>query len=123
MFAAALASGSVLAAAAAADGPALPVAPGKTFGVDFTASPNPALTGQEITFDGDGSHTSCYAFFSRCEADTYTWDLGDGTTASGPVVRHAYSSPGTYTVALTACYCHYTNTSRTQTHTVTVVGP
>jgi chitodextrinase len=120
---AALAAVLALSATAAADGPALPVAPGKTFGVDFSATPNPALTGQRIRFDGSGSHTSCYAFFSRCEADTYSWDFGDGTTSSSPVVDHAYSRPGTYTVTLSACYCHYTSTWRSQTHTVTVVGP
>ncbi|MGD0093780.1 MAG: alpha-galactosidase [Planctomycetota bacterium] len=31
----------------------------------------------------------------------YSWDLGDGTTASGPAAEHAYKTPGTYTVALT----------------------
>jgi len=30
------------------------------------------------------------------------WDLGDGTTASGASVTHAWSAPGTYTVAVTA---------------------
>jgi PKD repeat protein len=32
---------------------------------------------------------------------TYIWDLGDGTTAAGPVVQHAYAKPGVYTVQLT----------------------
>ncbi len=35
-------------------------------------------------------------------AATYTWDLGDGTRASGPVVRHRYDRPGLYTVTMTA---------------------
>ena len=39
--------------------------------------------------DPDGSITS------------YTWDLGDGTTASGANVRHTYDSPGDYTARLT----------------------
>ena len=29
----------------------------------------------------------------------YEWDFGDGNTGTGPVVRHAYAAPGTYTVA------------------------
>ncbi len=32
---------------------------------------------------------------------TYLWDLGDGSTARGPVVQHAYSEPGRYTARLT----------------------
>jgi plastocyanin len=30
----------------------------------------------------------------------YHWDLGDGTTASGPMVEHTYPAPGSYTVHL-----------------------
>jgi len=32
---------------------------------------------------------------------TFTWDLGDGTTASGPDVSHAYAKAGTYTATVT----------------------
>ena len=32
--------------------------------------------------------------------NSYTWAFDDGSTASGPVVDHAYSEPGTYTVGL-----------------------
>jgi PKD repeat protein len=32
---------------------------------------------------------------------SYDWDFGDGSTASGENVSHAYSSPGRYTVSLT----------------------
>ncbi|WP_299611168.1 PKD domain-containing protein [uncultured Tateyamaria sp.] len=30
------------------------------------------------------------------------WDFGDGAMATGAIVRHAYSAPGTYTVTVTA---------------------
>jgi PKD repeat protein len=33
--------------------------------------------------------------------DTYEWELGDGTTATGPNIEHVYEQPGTYTVELT----------------------
>jgi len=110
------------AATALADGPALPVAgPNFPYGADFSAKFNPSRAGQSITFDGSTARTSCYAFFSSCDADTWNWTFGDGGTGSGPVVQHAYGAPGTYTVTLAACYCHYTNTTITQTHTVTIL--
>lgn len=31
---------------------------------------------------------------------TFAWDMGDGTTASGPVVTHDFTEPGEYTVTL-----------------------
>jgi PKD repeat protein len=36
------------------------------------------------------------------EPITYSWDLGDGSWASGPLVLHSYPEAGAYTVALTA---------------------
>ena len=48
--------------------------------------------GQPITFDGRASQGAI---------TSYTWDFGDGTSASGAVVSHAYTSPGTYTARLT----------------------
>ncbi len=33
---------------------------------------------------------------------TFSWDFGDGATATGPVVSHAYARPGTYDVVLEA---------------------
>ena len=31
---------------------------------------------------------------------TYFWDFGDGATAEGPIVSHAYKAPGTYIVKM-----------------------
>lgn len=33
---------------------------------------------------------------------TYSWNFGDGNTASGPAARHSYSAAGAYNVVLTA---------------------
>jgi hypothetical protein len=40
----------------------------------------------------------------RAEGDavSYSWDLGDGTAAEGPVVEHVYERPGRYVAAVTA---------------------
>jgi hypothetical protein len=37
-------------------------------------------------------------------ADSYTWSFGDGGTATGRVVEHAYSDPGAYTAVVVARY-------------------
>jgi PKD repeat protein len=60
------------------------------------AGPNlVCCVGTENTFDG--------SFSSDADNDTlqYTWDFGDGTTANGVKVTHAYKKSGNYTVTLT----------------------
>lgn len=37
-------------------------------------------------------------------ADSYRWELGDGTAADGRVVEHTYGGPRTYTAVVTATY-------------------
>jgi PKD repeat protein len=51
---------------------------------------------------------------------TYTWDFGDGTTASGLVATHMYPDEGTYTVTFTA---RNKRSSDSRTMTVTAVRP
>jgi PKD repeat protein len=57
--------------------------------------PVEAGVGQQVTFDGSGSRPGSSPIAG------YTWDLGDGTTGSGPVVTHVYNAPGTYSITLT----------------------
>ena len=61
----------------------------------FSYSPvSPAVT-EEITFDASESYDADGGIVS------YEWNFGDGTTSSGKVVTHTYSTAGNYTVTLT----------------------
>ncbi len=55
----------------------------------ISASRQNAETEDEIVFTGPA------------DAMTYTWDMGDGTLETTPVVTHAYTSEGAYSVNLT----------------------
>ncbi len=57
--------------------------------------PYSGYVGEEITFSGSASDPG------TADTLTYTWDFGDGTTATGQTVTHVYSAPGNYTVTLT----------------------
>lgn len=58
------------------------------------------------------------ASYTEGTIDQVSWDLGDGHTAQGAAIAHAYAAPGTYTVQLA-----YTNACGTATaaHTVQVL--
>lgn len=55
---------------------------------DFTVSKTKACTGQKITFINS----------STIQGTSWSWDFGDGTTASSSSVSKAYLLPGVYTV-------------------------
>jgi PKD repeat protein len=50
---------------------------------------------QDVLFDGSGSHDP------DGQITSWTWDFGDGTTASGVNVRHRYRASGKFPVTLT----------------------
>jgi hypothetical protein len=53
-----------------------------------------ATQGVPVSLNGSGS--------TPAEAITsYEWEFGDGTTGSGAILNHTYTSPGTYTATLT----------------------
>jgi PKD repeat protein len=60
----------------------------------FQFSPAAPVINQSITFDGTTSQ-------SVSPIVGYSWNFGDGTSASGAVVSHAYSNVASYTVTLT----------------------
>ena len=59
-------------------------------GDDIICSPN-----ESITLSGQNSNDS------DGEIDKYQWDLGDGTTKEGMIIKHDYKKPGAYNVKLT----------------------
>lgn len=63
--------------------------------VSFEPTPENATAGQAITFDATGSAIND-------SVAQYEWRFGDGATATGPVVDHAYEDEREYEVRLIA---------------------
>ena len=61
------------------------------------ARPTEVAVGETVTFDGSGS----YDDLQPASELTYGWDFGDGESASGQTVHHAYATAGEYTATLT----------------------
>ncbi|MEM9712164.1 MAG: PKD domain-containing protein [Actinomycetota bacterium] len=87
-------------------------APIASLGSTSTRGPAP-LT---VTFDGSGSTDPDGSVVA------HAWDLGDGTSASGPVVEHTFVEPGTYDVTLTVTDDEGATTSDTVRITATEQG-
>lgn len=62
---------------------------------DFSFTPSSPQTDETITFDGRLSSDSDGSIAS------WSWDFGDGTTATGSTPNHSYGDNGSYTVLLT----------------------
>ncbi len=65
----------------------------------FTVTPNTVADHQTALFDACGDPTRTCAPGNN-PIVSYTWDFGDGKTASGRTVSHAYSVAGTYVATL-----------------------
>ena len=61
----------------------------------FTENTTSVSENEAIAFDASGSYDPDGTIVS------YYWKFGDGTTATGVSIAHAYSQDGTYTVSLT----------------------
>ncbi len=63
--------------------------------VDSVTIPSTANEGEELTFSASAS-------LQQTGQDlTYTWDFGDGETATGETVTHAFADDGSFTTTLT----------------------
>jgi len=75
--------------------------------VSITVEANQAPTADIVASSASGTAQSPVAFDGSGSTDpngdqlSYHWDFGDGTSASGVQVEHAYAEAGTYTAALT----------------------
>jgi PKD repeat protein len=81
----------------------------------FTASSNPATAGSAVGFNAAGSTDTVGTITG------YSWNFGDGNTASGQAPSHVYTSPGTYTVSLTVTNDAGQTATTSQTVTVNSV--
>jgi immune inhibitor A len=61
-----------------------------------TVSPKTPGAGQTVTFDSAGSFDD----LQPADELTYEWTFGDGASATGAKVTHAYAAKGTYTATL-----------------------
>jgi hypothetical protein len=102
---------------------------GVTLEPHFT-SPNPVNSGDVVGFDANESNITLNAHTEGLPPDepyvapVYSWDFGDGATASGSQlasVFHAYQYGGTYNVTLAVTDSSANTNSYTKT--ITVVGP
>jgi PKD repeat protein len=82
-------------------------------GADFTWLPITPTAGTPVAFTGTVAAGDLPI--------TYTWKLDVGTWQEGHVVTHRYSTPGVYTVVMTATNC--ATATATATHTLIVVQP
>jgi PKD domain len=72
--------------------------------------------GDEVELDGSATESTLVV-----PDQEYSWNFGDGTTATGPSVVHSYSKGGTYTVTLNVTDRGGNTASLVQT--ITVLGP
>ncbi len=79
----------------------------------FVFSPSGPFSLSDVTFDASSSTSSS-------PIASFMWNFGDGTTASGVVVKHAFQNTGNYTVTLTTTDAN--GLSASVTHPVIVVG-
>jgi len=75
----------------------------------FTITSSPSCLGTSIEFNGSPS----------AGAISYSWDFGDGSTATGKIVNHTYGAVGSYSVTLTVANSTGCVSDTTMTVTVT----
>ena len=81
----------------------------------FTYSPSSPQTGQQTSFTASSNGgTAPY---------TFSWNFGDGSTATGSSATHTYQSTGTFTVVLTVKDTGSPQQTTTTQQSITVTSP
>ena len=62
----------------------------------FTFAPSSPGVGDTVTFNGSSSTVGAGATI-----DSYSWDFGDGSTATGVLATHSYAAASTYGATVT----------------------
>ncbi|HYB95071.1 MAG TPA: PKD domain-containing protein [Vicinamibacterales bacterium] len=84
----------------------------------FTFTPAQPQAGQTVSFDAS---TSTNAGTPCAFACTYSWNFGDGTTASGVTTTKSFRAPGNYAVQLTVTDAR--GAQQASVRTITVTNP
>src|SRR5207237_313493 len=93
--------------------PGLIVPPAGAPTASFTVTPTPVQMNLPATFDASASTPG-----TNATSLNYAWTFGDGASASGRIVTHAFTQIGTFTVTLTVTNERGLSASTTQTVTV-----
>ena len=93
-------------------GPSIPFA-------SFSFSPTSPAVLDPVTFDASGSSLDGPACGSAC---SYSWDFGDGSSGSGLVLQHTFTSSGVFNVTLTTTSLAH-GTSNSTTRPIVIAAP
>jgi PKD repeat protein len=85
--------------------------PAGTPTASFVVSPTPVNQNVAVTFDGSASGAGTNA----TQITSYSWSFGDGATAQGATVTHAYTQTGSFTATLTVTNDRTIQASTSQT--------
>ncbi len=88
---------------------------------NMLVAPNPAVAGQPVVFDGSLSSPLEFSIGCPSRIESYLWDFGDGTGASGKQVQHRYAAGGAYRATLTVTSPAEWCSGDTDSETVTVL--
>jgi PKD repeat protein len=93
-------------------GPSIPFA-------SFSFSPTSPAVLDPVTFDASGSSLDGLACGSAC---SHSWEFGDGSSGSGLVLQHTFTSSGVFNVTLTTTSLAH-GTSNSTTRPIVIAPP